>query len=218
MFRNEKHIVWTIVVAAGSGTRFGGAKQFARLGAGTVVDWAVREVGKWSDGVVVVVPPGSQVSSGQVEGGATRSESVCNGLNAVPAEATIVCVHDAARPFVTEAVFARVVDAVVGGADGAVPGVDVADTIKVVDTQGHVVSTPDRTTLRAIQTPQAFNASMLRDAHGRGLQGTDDAAIVEAVGGKVVVVQGDPLLRKITSHDDMEWARVTAHALTEGEV
>jgi len=218
MFRNEKHIVWTIVVAAGSGTRFGGAKQFAPLGAGTVVDWAVREVGKWSDGVVVVVPPGSRVSSGQVEGGATRSESVRNGVNAVPAEATIVCVHDAARPFVTEAVFARVVDAVVGGADGAVPGVDVADTIKVIDAQGHVVSTPDRTTLRAIQTPQAFNASMLRDAHGRGLQGTDDAAIVEAVGGKVVVVQGDPLLRKITSRDDMEWARVTAHALTEGEV
>ena len=59
MFRNEKHIVWTIVVAAGSGTRFGGAKQFASLGAGTVADWAVREVGKWSDGVVVVVPPGS---------------------------------------------------------------------------------------------------------------------------------------------------------------
>lgn len=218
MFRNEKHIVWTIVVAAGSGTRFGGAKQFAPLGAGTVVDWATREVGKWSDGVVVVVPPGSQVSTGQVEGGATRSESVRNGLNAVPAEATIVCVHDAARPFVTEAVFARVVDAVVGGADGAVPGVDVADTIKVVDPQGHVVSTPDRTTLRAIQTPQAFNASMLRDAHGRGLHGTDDAAIVEAVGGKVVVVQGDPLLRKLTSRDDMEWARVTAHALTEGEV
>jgi 2-C-methyl-D-erythritol 4-phosphate cytidylyltransferase len=142
MFRNEKHIVWTIVVAAGSGTRFGGAKQFTSLGAGTVVDWAVREVGKWSDGVVVVVPPGSTLSNGQVEGGATRSESVRNGLNAVPAEATIVCVHDAARPFVTEAVFARVVDAVVGGAQGAVPGIEVADTIKVVDTAGEVVSTP----------------------------------------------------------------------------
>jgi 2-C-methyl-D-erythritol 4-phosphate cytidylyltransferase len=218
MFRNEKHIVWTIVVAAGSGTRFGGAKQFASLGAETVVDWAVREVGKWSDGVVVVVPPGSTLSNGQVEGGATRSESVRNGLNAVPAEATIVCVHDAARPFVTEAVFARVVDAVVGGAQGAVPGIEVADTIKVVDTAGEVVSTPDRTTLRAVQTPQAFNAKTLRDAHGRGLQGTDDAAIVEAVGGKVVVVQGDPLLRKITSRDDMDWARAMANTLTEGEV
>ena len=218
MFRNEKHIVWTIVVAAGSGTRFGGAKQFASLASGTVLDWAVREVGKWSDGVVVVVPPGSPLANGQVEGGATRSESVRNGLQAVPADATIVCVHDAARPFVTEAVFTRVVEAVAGGADGAVPGIDVADTIKVVDADGQVMSTPDRATLRAVQTPQAFAASMLRDAHGRNLQGTDDAAIVEALGGKVVVVQGDPLLRKITSRDDMEWARVTAHALTEGEV
>jgi len=218
MFRNEKHIVWTIVVAAGSGTRFGGAKQFAPLASGTVLDWAVREVGKWSDGVVVVVPPGSTLANGQVEGGATRSESVRNGLQAVPADATIVCVHDAARPFVTEAVFTRVVEAVAGGADGAVPGIDVADTIKVVDADGQVMSTPDRTTLRAVQTPQAFAASMLRDAHGRNLQGTDDAAIVEALGGKVVVVQGDPLLRKITSRDDMDWARVTAHALTEGEV
>ena len=214
----ENHVVWTIVVAAGSGTRFGGAKQFAQLGAGTVVEWAVHEVGKWSDGVVVVVPPGSTLANGQVEGGATRSESVRNGLQAVPADATIVCVHDAARPFVTEAVFTRVVEAVAGGADGAVPGIDVADTIKVVDADGQVMSTPDRTTLRAVQTPQAFAASMLRDAHGRNLQGTDDAAIVEALGGKVVVVQGDPLLRKITSRDDMDWARVTAHALTEGEV
>ncbi len=214
----ENHVVWTIVVAAGSGTRFGGAKQFAQLGTGTVVEWAVHEVGKWSDGVVVVVPPGSVLSDGQVEGGATRSESVRNGLKAVPAQATIVCVHDAARPFVTETVFSRVVNEVVNGADGAVPGIEVADTVKFVDANGHVVSTPDRATLRAVQTPQAFRASTLRQAHNQDLQGTDDAAIVESLGGKVVVVQGDPLLRKITSRDDLDWARMTAHAMTEGEV
>jgi 2-C-methyl-D-erythritol 4-phosphate cytidylyltransferase len=83
----------------------------------------------------------------------------------------------------------------------------VADTIKVVDDTGQVVRTPARGSLRAVQTPQAFRAEMLRRAHASGGEGTDDAALVEAEGGKVVVVDGDVVNRKITTRDDLEWAR-----------
>ena len=93
------------------------------------------------------------------------------------------------------------------GADGAVPGVPVPDTIKRVDpADGHVVETLDRATLRAIQTPQAFSAAALRAAHVGGGDATDDAALVEAAGGRVVVVEGDPTNLKVTGPDDLERA------------
>ena len=95
--------------------------------------------------------------------------------------------------------------AVAGGADAAVPGVAVTDTIKVVR-DGVIVETPDRDTLVAVQTPQAFRASILRAAHTSGGEATDDAALVESMGGRVVVVDGDERSRKITRPDDLEWA------------
>jgi 2-C-methyl-D-erythritol 4-phosphate cytidylyltransferase len=94
---------------------------------------------------------------------------------------------------------------------GAVPGVAVADTIKVVE-DDVVVSTPDRATLVAVQTPQAFDARALRAAHAAGGDATDDAALVEARGGTIVVVTGEPMNRKITVPDDLEWARRMAAA------
>jgi len=211
--------VWTIVVAGGTGRRFGRPKQFEDLGGRRVLDWAVGVAAGASDGVVLVVPaadvggeadhvrPGTIV----VAGGASRTESVRNGLAAVPGDATIVCVHDAARPFAPPAMFAAVVAAVRDGAEGAVPGVPVSDTVKVVDAAGAVVTTPDRSTLVAVQTPQAFRAGVLRRAHDTaragGHEGTDDAALVEAIGGRVVVVPGDPANRKVTHPDDLAWAR-----------
>jgi len=142
-----------------------------------------------------------------VIGGATRSASVRAGLAAVPASATIVCVHDAARPFAGAALFERVIDAVIDGADGAVPGVDVTDTIKVIDATATVVATPERASLRAVQTPQAFRSEVLRRAYATGGDGTDDAALVEAIGGHVVVVMGEGSNRKITTPEDLAWAR-----------
>jgi 2-C-methyl-D-erythritol 4-phosphate cytidylyltransferase len=103
--------------------------------------------------------------------------------------------------------FAAVIDAVRAGADGAVPAVTVADTIKEVDADGVVVATPDRARLVAVQTPQAFRADVLRRAHAGGAEGTDDAALVEAAGGRVVTVPGDPANRKITEPADLDWAR-----------
>ena len=194
------------MVGGGSGQRFGTLKQYERLGERRVIDHARAIAEDICDGVVVVVPVVDADREGAVAGGATRSESVRAGLAAVPDDATIICVHDAARPFATSELFRRVIEAVVAGADGAIPGVAVTDTIKIV-AGGEVVSTPDRSSLVAVQTPQAFRADILRRAHHGGDASTDDAALVERIGGRVVVVAGEPRNRKITHPDDLEWAR-----------
>ena len=125
--------------------------------------------------------------------------------------------HDAARPFATADMYERVIDAVAKGADAAIPGVEVTDTIKVVasgvDGSTTVIDTPDRTTLVAVQTPQAFRAATLRSAHAAGGEATDDAAMIERNGGRVVIVEGDLMNRKITVPDDLDWARRHAAAL-----
>ena len=206
--------IWTIVVAAGSGTRFGSPKQFALINERRIVDWAVETSRISSDGVVVVLPADQAQREGGIAGGATRSASVRCGLAAVPQDATIICVHDAARPFASEYLFDEVIDAVCAGADGAVPGLPVVDTIKFIDAANVVKSTPDRNQLVAVQTPQAFRANALRRAHQNNPEGTDDSTLVETNGGKVVVVMGDPLNRKITTPEDLNWAR----AISRGEV
>jgi 2-C-methyl-D-erythritol 4-phosphate cytidylyltransferase len=202
--------VWSIVVAGGSGRRFGQLKQFADLGGRPVLEWAVAACRPRSAGVVLVLPgaPAGRDTHGAdavVAGGATRADSVRCGLAAVPADAEVIVVHDAARPLASPALFAAVIDAVTdGGADGAVPGVPPSDTIKAVDQSGHVTSTLDRATLVAVQTPQAFRAAVLRRAHGDAPAGaTDDAMLVEALGGTVRVVPGEPGNLKITDPDDL---------------
>jgi 2-C-methyl-D-erythritol 4-phosphate cytidylyltransferase len=228
--------IWTIVVAAGSGRRFGGLKQYERLGSGgghrastapagavdglmRVIDVAVGTAVAASDGVVVVLPAddvaghrnvwhserGAAVAV--VAGGSTRSESVRAGLAAVPSSATVIMVHDGARPFASPGLFASVVASVRAGADGVVPGVVVADTIKQIDDAGRVVATPDRASLRAVQTPQGFAAGALRAAHASNAEATDDAGLIEAAGGRVVVIDGEVGNRKITTPDDLAWAR-----------
>jgi len=202
--------VWTVVVAAGSGTRFGGAKQFEMVGDRRVVDWSTTAANSVSDGVVVVVPEAYAERERGIAGGSTRSASVRCGLAAVPAEATIICVHDAARPFASEQLFREVVAAIHNGADGAVPALAVTDTIKQIDAHNVVVATPNRASLVAVQTPQAFRASVLREAHSLNPEGTDDAALVEALGKRVVVIPGETLNRKLTTIADLQWARSAA--------
>jgi 2-C-methyl-D-erythritol 4-phosphate cytidylyltransferase len=199
--------VWAIVVAAGTGSRFGGAKQFEELDGRRVVDRAVAATLAVADGVVVVVPAdrtqdGLLAGHRVVAGGATRSDSVRAGLAAVPDEADVVVVHDAARPHASAALFEAVVAAVRAGADGAVPGVALSDTVKRVHA-GRVVDTLDRTGLVAVQTPQAFAAAALRRAHAAGGDATDDATLVERSGGVVVVVDGEPANIKITHRGDL---------------
>ena len=198
------------MVAGGTGSRIGRPKQYEQVGSRRVVDHATEVARDASDGVVLVVPPGDVVAEGGVAGGATRSESVRAGLSRVPASATIICVHDAARPFASSQLFAAVIDAVRAGADAAVPGVAVTDTIKQIDPDNVVIDTPPRSALVAVQTPQAFRATVLRAAHDSGLDATDDAALVELNGGRVVVVAGEQANRKITHLDDLAWARELA--------
>jgi 2-C-methyl-D-erythritol 4-phosphate cytidylyltransferase len=180
------------------------------LGDRRVLDWSVETAGSSSTGVVVVLPAADAEREGGVAGGETRSESVRCGLAAVPADATIICVHDAARPFASAHLYREVIMQVHAGAEGAIPALPVTDTIKQVNSQNIVVATPDRSSLVAVQTPQAFRASVLRAAHASSPEGTDDATLVEAMGKQVVVVAGEVMNRKLTAPEDLEWARAMA--------
>jgi 2-C-methyl-D-erythritol 4-phosphate cytidylyltransferase len=199
--------VWVIVVAAGSGSRFGRPKQYEDLAGRRVLEWSLAAARATAadpgDGVVVVVPPDragepAPHAHGVVAGGATRSGSVRAGLAAVPGDADIIVVHDGARPLAGADLFARVVEAVREGADAAVPAVEVTDTLR--RRSGGPV---ERGGLVAVQTPQAFRAAALRRAHAAEPEATDDASLVEAAGGKVVVVEGSPANLKITRPIDL---------------
>jgi 2-C-methyl-D-erythritol 4-phosphate cytidylyltransferase len=212
--------VWAVVVAAGDATRYGSPKQYERLGDRRVLDWSLAAAAVACNGVVVVVPRGrghrpEPIADTTVEGASTRPGSVRRGLAVVPTEADVVVVHDAARPLVTPALFRLTVEAVWAGADGAVCAVPVDDTVKRVEDRS-VLETLDRRGLWAVQTPQAFRAHilhqahrahLLRTAHGGEPEATDDAALVEAVGGRVTVVEGDRRNLKLTRRGDLEVAR-----------
>jgi 2-C-methyl-D-erythritol 4-phosphate cytidylyltransferase len=185
-------------------------KQYARIGPQRVIDLSLEGASRVSDGVVLVVgadfvDDGEPLADIVVAGGDERSDSVRRGLEAVPDDCDIVVVHDGARPLAPSSLFEAVIEAVLAGADAAVPGIAVTDTIKRVE-DGRVVGTLDRDDLVAVQTPQAFRADMLRLAHQGDPQATDDAALVEEVGGIVVIVPGDPGNLKITTPRDLSVA------------
>jgi 2-C-methyl-D-erythritol 4-phosphate cytidylyltransferase len=213
--------VWAVLAAAGSGERLGAdrPKAFVRLGERPLLAESLErlEASEWIDAIVVAAPAGweepaillsEELGCGKVSscvtGAATRAESVRNGLAEVPDDAAVVLVHDAARPLVDDAIVERVLGALNEGWDGAVPALAVADTVKRVDGE-RVVETIDRTELRTVQTPQAFLASILRDAFtGDVSSASDCSSLVEARGGRVKVVEGDPRLLKITNRSDLE--------------
>jgi 2-C-methyl-D-erythritol 4-phosphate cytidylyltransferase len=216
MGRSTRARTVAIVVAAGQGERFGAPKQFLAVGEQRLVDRAVAVAGAACDEVVLVLPEG-RVWDGApvaaiVAGGRTRSESVRAGLAAVASDAEIAVVHDAARPLATPELFELVIDAVRAGADAAVPALPVADTLKRV-AGDRVVGTVDRDGLVAVQTPQAFRVAALRAAHAGDSDATDDAALVEAVGGTVVVVGGDPRNLKVTNVADVAVVEALLEAL-----
>ena len=212
-------MVWAIVVAGGSGDRFGRPKQFLDLGGSTVVARSIAAARSVAAGVVVVLPAGQASTADapdldfgadiRVDGGPSRAASVRAGLAAVPDDATVVVIHDAARPLAAPALFQAVVAAVTGrsGADGCIPVLPVTDTLKrVADTE--VVSTVDRSDLVAAQTPQAFRAAVLRRAHREGADATDDAALLESIGATVRTVPGDPRNLKLTVPQDLVLAEI----------
>ena len=211
--------VWAVLAAAGSGERLGAdrPKAFIRLGGQPLLaeSLARLDASDWIDAIVVAAPPGwegpaillaeelgcSKVSA-CVTGGVTRADSVRLGVADVPQDAAVVVVHDAARPLLDDAVVERVLAPLSEGWDGAVPALPLADTVKRVDGV-RIVETLPREHLRAVQTPQAFVADVLRGAL-IGSDWTDCAAAVEAAGGNVRVVDGDPRLEKVTDATDLE--------------
>ena len=208
-----------VIPAGGAGRRMGGVtKPLLELSGRPLLERSMQPFLDRADVHWVVValpadlaaaPPHWLMRDHRVDvvtGGAERRDSVRNALAAVPAEADIVLVHDAARPLVSAAVIERCIAAAADGRS-AIAALPVIDTIKEVDEGGRITGTPDRRALWAAQTPQAFPAEVLRDAHARaaeeGISATDDAALVARYGGKVVVVEGASENLKVTTPTDL---------------
>jgi 2-C-methyl-D-erythritol 4-phosphate cytidylyltransferase len=215
--------VAAILVAAGDGQRLGAGvpKAFCTVAGQTLLEHAATRFVAHPEvrDLVVVAPPLLVESAAAlvptaavVAGGRTRQESVVRGLTALADDVDVVLVHDVARPFVPAEVISRVVAALTAGADAVIPARQVVDTVKRVDDSDVVVETFDRTSLRAVQTPQGFRRSVLVEAHALAdhAAATDDAALVEARGTRVVVVDGADELFKITRPWDLALAALVA--------
>jgi 2-C-methyl-D-erythritol 4-phosphate cytidylyltransferase len=213
--------VWALLVAAGAGERLGEErpKAFVKLGELPLLAEPLRRLDEsdWVDAIVVAVPAdweepaillAEELSASKVvaavRGGTTRAESVRAALAEVPDDALVVLVHDAARPLLSGDVLERVLAPLSEGWDGVVPGVPIVDTVKTVSGEA-VTGTLSREKLIAVQTPQAFLASKLREAYAGDLAGaTDCSSLVEARGGRVKWVEGDLRLLKVTTNADLE--------------
>lgn len=215
-----------IIVAAGSGQRFGGniPKQFLDLGGRPLISRTIERFQQCNviDKIVLVVASEfldrAEITSMRSEftkldcivaGGESRAMSVLNGLNAVDPATAIVVVHDGARPLVPIADIANVVNAA-SEYGAACLVADVTDTIKTV-TDGIIIGTVDRAKLRAALTPQAFQFAILREAFDDGgdlKHATDESSLVEATRHEVVAVSGDPINIKVTRPVDLEFARI----------
>lgn len=214
--------VVAVVPAAGSGARLGAAvpKAFVEIAGVPMVRRAVDGLldSRVVDRVVVAVPAAHLPSAAAlfegmsvsvVAGGADRQASVSAGLAGAGPGVRTVLVHDAARPLTPPSVIRRVVDAVAAGRGAVVPVIPVSDTVKQIDADGVVVSTVDRSALRAVQTPQGFAAEELARAHELASDPlTDDAGLVEAIGDPVYTVEGDPLAFKVTTVWDLRIAEL----------
>ncbi len=229
-----------IIAAAGSGERFGATlpKALITLGNRTLIEHAVAALAPIASEIVICAPAGYEKQIQElvgnditvVVGGTTRSDSVRAGIAALTGNNKYVLVHDAARALATTDLAERVLAALKKGESAVIPGLDLVDTVKSVDASGHVSATPDRASLRRVQTPQGFDLDVLKKAHATGADATDDGALVEAIGHKVLIVNGEERALKITTPADLATALsilgassefrtgvgVDAHAFAEG--
>ncbi len=218
-----------VLVAAGAGTRLGATvpKAFFLLAGQSLLTRALVTVAECPDvSSIVIVAPASHLAAAAAAafdarvparvvvvvapGGTDRGDSVAAGLAVLPDEPSVVLVHDVARALAPASLFTAVIEAVRQGHQAVVPGLPVVDTIKQVDATGLVVATPERSALRAIQTPQGFTRELLVRAHesAAGHPVTDDAALVERMGIGVHVIDGDRRALKITTPEDLVLAEL----------
>ena len=217
-----------IIPAGGSGERLGAKlpKALVQLGGRTLIEHAVAQMSPIADQIIVAAPAGleaqfqtllgSEVTI--VTGGITRTESVNAALKHVAKDAKYVLVHDAARPLASTDLARRIIKELEAGADAVIPGLKVVDTIKRVNVDGFVTKTPNRTKLRAIQTPQGFTRETLVTAHKSESEATDDAGLVEELDIPVKVILGEDRALKITTPDDLVRAHRFLLGVTDAEI
>jgi len=202
-----------LIPAAGSGERFGAPipKALVQLNGRTLIEHAVLNLGPIATQIIVAAPVGFEAEFRKilgdavtvVTGGSTRTKSVKIALESIAPEIEYVLVHDAARPLASGELGQRVIDALAAGDVAVIPALSVSDTIKEVDAANYVVSTPNRERLRAVQTPQGFARETLVKAHMQNIEATDDGALVEAMRGKVKLIEGENCALKITNPEDL---------------
>jgi 2-C-methyl-D-erythritol 4-phosphate cytidylyltransferase len=195
-----------IIPAGGSGERLGATrpKAFVVCAGRPMVEWSVEALSAVCSRVVVAVPLGREQPPDRVAGGASRSASVRNALDAAP-EATVVVIHDAARPLVTAGLVRECLEAL-DGVDGAIAAAPITDTVHVASPDLLIASSPDRSTLWAAQTPQVFRADVLRRANDSGEEATDEASLVASAGGTVRLIEGPSDNIKVTTPTDLRLA------------
>ena len=209
-------MIAAIIAAAGSGERFGASipKALIQLGDRTLIEHAVSAISSVADQIIVTSPAGYEkemqklVGDGitVVTGGATRSESVRIALSKVSSDAQYVLIHDAARALASPDLAKRVVAALKSGDVAVIPGLAQTDTVKIIDANGFVTATPDRSAMSRVQTPQGFTYAVINQAHAQAGEATDDAALVESLGKKVRVIEGEERALKITTPADLATA------------
>ena len=202
-----------LIPAAGSGERFGAPipKALVQLNGRTLIEHALLNLGPIASQIIVAAPAGYEEKFREilgdavtvVTGGSTRTKSVKIALESIDSEIEYVLVHDAARPLASGELGKRVIAALAAGDVAVIPALNVADTIKEVDAANYVVSTPNRERLRAVQTPQGFARETLVKAHMQNIEATDDGALVEAMRGKVKLIEGEICALKITNPEDL---------------
>ena len=205
-----------IIAAAGAGNRLGAdlPKALVKLVDKTLAEHAVANLAPIAQLIIVTAPTGfveqyKKVLGDSVEvieGGVLRSDSIRIALTKIPNQYEYVLVHDAARALASTTLAATVIAQLINGEQAVIPALDLIDTIKEVDSKGYVRNTPERSTLRAVQTPQGFIRSVLERAHAASADATDDAALVEAIGVAVKVIAGEECALKITTKSDLATA------------
>ena len=203
--------VSVIIPAGGSGERLGASlpKALVELAGRSLIEHAVSQMAPIANQIIVAAPTGFEEKFRSllgddilvVTGGNTRADSVRSALAHVTSE--FVLVHDAARSLASTELAGRVIDALVSGNSAVIPALPVIDTMKEIDSSGFVTKTLNRENLRAVQTPQGFVTSILKSAHQSSADATDDAALVEAIGIAVKIVDGDEQALKITVSADL---------------